>query len=218
MRTKGLFFGSDLRRLELKRVIVLRPPETLIALDGTNEPRLIASRVRAEAPVFLVVVVRRQKTATRDRTKSPGKGVEDGVAHDTSDQTVRDGVRERHEHESDESWDGIAGVVPVDGCHTTHHHAADKDQSTTSRPRWDGSEDGCKEQGDEEADTCSHGCEAGTTTFLDTRTRLDESSDRRGAEKGADGDGEGISAVGDGALGEVTSVRIDDTRETSHRV
>jgi len=132
---------------------------------------------RLTAPVLLVIVARRQKAAARDSSQGPGDGVEDGVAHDTSDQAVCDRVRERHEHERDESRDGVARVVPVDRCHSAHHHATDEDQGSTSCPGWDGSKDWRKEERDKKADSGGHGCQTSPTALLNTRAGLDKSCD-----------------------------------------
>lgn len=170
------------------------------------------------APVLLVVIVRRKDLATRDRTNCPCDRVDDGVAHDTSNQAVRDRVRERHEHERDKGWDAVTGIVPVDSEDTAHHHAANEHQRTTSSPRWDRGKDGSEEERDEEENTGSDGCKTCATSFLNTSTRLNEGSDGRGSEQRTDRDGDGIGAVRDSALGEVTRLRIDNARETSHGV
>jgi len=77
------------------------------------------------APVLLVIIIRRKQTPTGDSTKSPSSSIDNSVAHNTGDEPISDGIRERHEHERDESGDRVARVVPVDGQDTTHHHAAD---------------------------------------------------------------------------------------------
>ena len=120
------------------------------------------------APVLLVVVLRGKDLAARDKADSPCDAVDDGVGHDTSDETVGNRVGKWHEHEGDESGDGVAGVVPVDGENTAHHHAAHKNERAAGCPRWDGCENRCEEKGDKEEHTSCHCGQASATTFLDT--------------------------------------------------
>jgi hypothetical protein len=120
------------------------------------------------APVLLVVVVRREDLAARDESNKPRRAIDDGVAHDTCDETVRDRVRERHEHERDKCGDAITGVVPVDGEHAAHHHAAHENERTASCPGRDRCEDGREEERDKEEAASCDGGDTCATSFLNT--------------------------------------------------
>lgn len=48
--------------------------------------------MKLTAPVLLVIIIRRKQFAARDGSKSPSSSVDDGVTHDTSDETVSDRV------------------------------------------------------------------------------------------------------------------------------
>jgi hypothetical protein len=142
-----------------------------VSVETTQSLENVAETSRGyvlTAPVLLVVVIRRKDTATRNEPDEPCRAVDDGVAHDTGDETVCDRVGEGHEHERDEGWDAISRIVPVDGENATHHHTADKNERTTGCPGWNRGENGCEEERDKEETAGSNGSNAGTATLLDT--------------------------------------------------
>lgn len=94
------------------------------------------------------------------------------------------------------------------------HQGADDDEHTSSGVWWDGSEDRCEEDGDEEAETRCHGSETGGTTLRYTGAGFDVSCDRGGAEQSPNRDAEGVDQIGDSRAFEILRLLVDSSAES----
>lgn len=96
--------------------------------------------------------------------------------------------------------------------------ATHKNQSRTSRPRWDRGKDWNEKDGDEETETSHHRRKSSKPSFSDAGTAFDKGGDWRAAEKRADGDTDGIAAICDSRPREITILGVNNAAEFNHRV
>lgn len=137
----------------------------------------------------------------------PSANVQNNVRDDTSDEPVRDRIRKRHDHDSNEGGNPISRIRPIDLGGSLQHHTSNKNERASGGPRGDTGKDRGEEDGDEEAETSHHCCDAGQATFGDSRAGFDVGGDWRGTEEGTEGDSEGIDYVGYGGALEVFGKR-----------
>ena len=88
-------------------------------------------------------------------------------------------------------------VSPVDLCRRLSHQSADNHKSAAGGPWGDGRENWCKEDGDEESQSRHAGGQSGLATFRNTGAGFDKGRDRRAAEEGSNGNGNGINRLGE---------------------
>lgn len=77
---------------------------------------------------------------------------------------------------SDECWNGISIIVPVNASGILHHHTSNKDQDRSSSPTGDIRENRSEENGKEEPEGNGDGGNTSFTSFGDTRCGFDERS------------------------------------------
>ena len=114
------------------------------------------------------------------------------VGDDAEEDTVGDGVAERHHDDGDERRDGLAVVVPVDAGDGRHHHHTDQHEGGSRRSAGDGEEDRAEQEGQAEADGHGEGRKTGAAAFTDTRGALDIGRGRGGTEAGTGDGSDGI--------------------------
>lgn len=95
----------------------------------------------------------------------------------------------------------------------SHHY-----KCATRRPGGQRGKYGCKEDRYQKAQPRDYGCDTCSTAFGYPCTTLDECCHRRASEQGADGNEEGICAVGQRGTWEVSVLLIDHATETHHGI
>jgi hypothetical protein len=93
-----------------------------------------------------------------------------------------------------------------------------QNQGASCGPRRDRGKDRRKEDGDDEAEASGHSGKASSASLRYSRARLDKDCHRRQAEQTADGDAQGVGAVGDGGPGKVAPGGVGDAGEPGHTV
>ena len=125
--------------------------EILLALESTSQPSWKKATLELISPWLLELLVGWYNASSGDDFDEPDSGVDEHVRDNATDQAVSDGVGEWHNSQSDESWESISKVLPVNVLCGLAHHSTNDNESTSGSPWWDGGEDWCKENGNEEA-------------------------------------------------------------------
>lgn len=193
-------------------------PEVLLALGEALEPARKDTAWDLVRPGICQLVIDGLNLASGSLGDDPGKAVQDDVADDASDETVRDGVGEWHDGDCEEGGNGVAVISPVDVLRCLGHQRTDDDKGAARSPWREGSKDWCKEDGNEEAKAGHHACDASHSTLGDTSAGFDERGDGRAAEERANGDTERVDEISDGRALEILSALIDGTAVTGHGV
>ncbi len=157
------------------------------------------------------------------------------------DQAVGAAVAKGDHGEGHEGGDRVADVGPVYACDLADHHAANllgkqrvsgstergrgeglkathQNQRAPRRPRRDRRQERRKEQRHQETAPRHNRRQARPPSLHDSRAALDEGSDGRDAEQGADRDADGVAAEGDGGAREVGLLAAGAAAEARHRV
>ena len=216
----ALLAALQLARLLLRGLghLVLRPPELLLALAQTHDPRREEAAGDAPRPWLLVLEVVGRDLAPGHHLDQPHHRVEANVAAHAGDEAVGDGVGEGHDGDGQEGRHGVAQVLPVHVDDGRGHHATDQDEDAARGPRRDRGEDGREEDRDEEAKSRDDGRQTRLAALGDTGAGLDKGRHGRGAEEGADGDAYGVNHVGDRGALEVLGVGVDQAGEARNTV
>lgn len=208
------------RHLVISRVGSRRvfAPEVLLATEKSDRPWGENAAGNAPGPAIPLIIVGRHNASAARNLDEPNNSVEQHVGADSSNQTISDRVRERHDGDGEESWHRITHVPPVDLSNCADHHRADKDQNAASGPRGDRCKNRREEDGDEEADAGNHRSQSSLSTLRNASTRLNKGSDGRNTKDGTNGDAKGIHHVCNGGTLKVLGDRVDDVGETGHTV
>ena len=174
----------------LDHLIVL-VPEIAFAACCAHDPWWQNASHELVRPGLLVHLSGWDDTTARGLLDDPDGGVDDGVGNDATDETVGNGVGERHDGEGDERGDGVARVAPVNCGSGLAHHGADDDEGAAGGPGRDGREDRGEEDGDEEAEARDYGGDTSFAAFGDAGTGFDEGGYGGQAKEGTDCDAEG---------------------------
>lgn len=199
-------------------VQVVLTPEVALALESTHQPAWKKTTPELVGPWLLELLVVWNNATTSTNLDEPDENVDGDVGDDATDETVGDRVGERHDGESEESWESVAKVFPIDVLCSLAHHATNNDQGTAGSPWWDRGKDWREEDGDKEAETGNHGSDTSLTTLGNTSSGLNESSDWGKTEDGTNGDAESIDQVGNSGTLEILGNWVDGTCEMGHGV
>ena len=153
----------------------------------------------------------------------PQNQLDEHPGHEAGADAHRDGVGERHQHDRQEGRDGDLDVRPGDTGDLLHHQEAHQHQSRHGRLARDDGHQRSDEHRDEEEQAGDDAGQAGTSTFADTRCRLDVArvgrDSRHSTSSGSDRvDHQDLLGVGRCALRvEQTSFGADGSH-SAHRV
>mmetsp|Transcript_23842 Transcript_23842/g.56169 ORF Transcript_23842/g.56169 Transcript_23842/m.56169 type:complete len:251 (+) Transcript_23842:306-1058(+) len=131
------------------------------------------------------------------------------VDQEASNEPVRNGICEGHEHDSNKGREGVVDPVPLNQGQSAAHEGTNNNKSTSSSPGGDTGENWRKEDGNEEVERAHDRGEAGLAAGFHTGSALDVRRDGAETKERANHGGDGIHSEGLATLWEV-SILVGD--------